>query len=208
MNFDISLYLVTDRSLSKGRSLEWIVEEAVKGGVTMVQLREKVCSTNDFIDIAISLKKIVKLYNVPLIINDNIAVVIAADADGLHIGQKDMPYKKAREILGYNKIIGLSVETVEQAKEANLLDVDYIGISPVFFTGTKTDTRPPLGLKGICEIASFTKHPVVGIGGINADNANAVIEAGANGVAVVSAIVSADNPSTAALIIKQKMKKQ
>jgi len=203
MNFDISLYLVTDRSLSKGRSIEWIVEEAVKGGVTMVQLREKECNTNDFIEIAIGLKKILKFYDVPLIINDRIDIVLATDADGLHIGKKDMPYCKARKILGYNKIIGISVETIEQAKEANLLDVDYIGISPVFDTRTKLDISAPLGLDGVHKIALFSKHPIVGIGGINAGNANDVIKAGANGVAVVSTIISSENVKQAAIDLKK-----
>jgi thiamine-phosphate pyrophosphorylase len=205
IDFDLSLYLVTDRSLSNMRPIERIVEEAVKGGVTMVQLREKNCCTNDFVKLAIRLKQILKQYNVPLIINDRLDIVLAADAEGLHIGQSDMPYPIARKILGYNKIIGLSVETIAQAKDANLLDVDYIGISPVFFTGTKTDIQTPLGLEGIREIASFTKHHIVGIGGIHAGNAKAVIEAGAAGVAVVSAIVSADDPAKAALVIKQQV---
>jgi thiamine-phosphate pyrophosphorylase len=207
MNFDLALYLVTDRSLSKGRSLEWVVEQAVKGGVTMVQLREKDCSTNDFIELAIRLKQILKQYDVPLIINDRLDIVLASDAEGLHIGQSDMSYHIARKLLGYKKIIGLSVETISQAKEANLLDVDYIGISPVFSTATKTDINTPLGLEGIQEIASFTKHPIVGIGGIHVGNVKAVMNAGANGVAVVSAIVSANDPEKAALLIKQQIEK-
>ena len=203
MNFDLSLYLVTDRSLSKGRPIEWIVEEAVKGGVTMVQLREKEDRIFDFIDIAFSLKQILKPYNVPLIINDSWKVAIAVGADGLHIGQSDMSYNKAREILGKDKIIGLSVETIEQAREANLLDVDYIGISPVFSTDTKKDISTPLGLEGIRKIVKFAKHPIVGIGGINVGNAVDVIKAGANGVAVVSAIVSAENVRQAASDLKK-----
>jgi thiamine-phosphate pyrophosphorylase len=208
MDFDLCLYLVTDRSLSEMRPIEWIVEEAVKGGVTMVQLREKNFCTNDFLELTIRLKKILKPYNVPLIINDRLDIVLAADADGLHIGQSDMPYHIARKLLGYEKIIGLSVETIAQAREANKLDVDYIGISPVFMTGTKTDINTPLGLEGIREIASFSKHRIVGIGGIDAGNTKAVIEAGANGVAVVSAIISAGDPAKAALMIKQQINKQ
>lgn len=206
MQFDLGLYLVTDRTLSKGRSIEWIVEEAVKGGVTMVQIREKNCCTHDFLKLALNLKQILKPYNVPLIINDRMDIVLASNADGLHIGQSDMPYTIAREILGYEKIIGLSVESLSQAKEANALDVDYIGISPVFSTGTKTDISTPLGLEGVREIASFTKHPIVGIGGIHVGNIKAVIDAGANGVAVVSAICSADIPFNAAIDLKNKTK--
>jgi len=204
-NFDLALYLVTDRSLSKGRSIEWIVEQAVQGGVTMVQLREKNCSTSDFIALAIRLKHILSSYRVPLIINDRVDVVLAADAEGLHIGQSDMPYPVARRLLGYSKIIGLSVETIDQARDANLLDVDYIGISPVFTTETKSDINTPLGVEGIKTIASFTKHRMVGIGGIQTENIQAVISAGAEGVAVVSAIVSADDPAKAASLLKQKI---
>ncbi len=202
-DFDPSLYLVTDRMLAHGRTTEFITEQAVKGGVTMVQLREKKCTTNEFVSIAFRLKKLLASYNIPLIINDRLDVALAVDADGLHIGQQDMPYTIARKILGYDKIIGLSVENIEQAKEANKLDVDYIGISPVFITGTKTDTGTPLGLEGLKEIAAFSNHIIVGIGGIHAGNAADVIKSGAHGVAVVSAIVAADDPLHAAHEIKK-----
>ncbi len=195
--FDLKLYLVTDRPLSLGRDIEWIVEEAVKGGVTMVQLREKDCSTRDFINLATGLKNKLKSYNVPLIINDRIDVALASDADGVHIGQSDMPYHIARSILGKDKIIGLSVETMEQVEEANLLDVDYIGISPVFSTPTKTDTFQPFGLEGVEKVMEISKHPAVAIGGINVSNAIDIFKAGANGIAVVSAICSAKNPREA-----------
>ncbi|HUX55387.1 MAG TPA: thiamine phosphate synthase [Bacteroidales bacterium] len=206
-NFDPSLYLVTDRPLAKGRPIEFVVEQAVKGGVTLVQVREKDCSTLDFVNLAILLKKLLVPYRVPLIINDRLDVALASDADGLHIGQQDMPYTMARKILGSYKIIGLSVENIEQAKEANKLDVDYISISPVFVTGTKPELINPLGLNGIREIAVFSKHPIVAIGGINAKNAAEVLQAGATGVAVVSAIVSANNPMKAATEIKQEIDK-
>ena len=195
---NVSLYLVTDRGLSKGRSHRFIVEEAVKGGVTMVQLREKDVSTKAFYDLAMSLKKVLKPLNIPLIINDRMDIALAVDADGLHIGQSDLPYDVARKILGKDKIIGLSVETIEQAREADELDVDYIGLSPVFSTQTKTDTNTPLGLEGIKEIASFTHHKTVAIGGINDRNAGQIMQHGADGIAVVSAIVSHDNPQQAA----------
>jgi thiamine-phosphate pyrophosphorylase len=202
-NFDLSLYLVTDHALSKGRPVAWIVEQAVMGGVTMVQLREKNISTRDFLNKAIDLKKLLTPYGIPLIINDRLDIALAADADGLHIGQSDMPYHIARQILGNDKIIGLSVETIAQAKEANLLDVDYIGLSPVFSTNTKTDINTPLGLEGIAIIASFSRHPMVAIGGINAENTPAILKAGAHGVAVVSAIVSAEDVKEAARQLKK-----
>lgn len=196
--FDLSLYLVTDSSLSLGRPLEYVVEEAVKGGVTMVQLREKTCSSKAFYERAIRLKKCLRPYNIPLIINDRLDIALACDADGLHIGQNDIPYTVARKIFGKNKIIGLSVENIQDAIEANKLDVDYIGISPVFGTPTKTDTAQALGLSGVREITQISRHPSVGIGGINTSNAQDIIHAGAHGISVVSAIMSANNPQQAA----------
>ena len=141
--FDLRLYLVTDRQLSLGRDIEWIVERAVSGGVTMVQLREKDCSTLEFVNLAIRLKKKLSPLRIPLIINDRLDVALGADADGIHIGQSDMPYEIARGLLGKDKIIGLSVENLEQVLEANYQDVDYIGISPVFNTTTKKDIAKP-----------------------------------------------------------------
>jgi len=204
--FDLSLYLVTDRQLSRGRDLEWIVEEAVKGGVTMVQLREKDCSTRTFIGLAVRLKSKLVSLHIPLIINDRLDVALASDADGVHIGQSDMPGALARKILGENKIIGLSVENMKQVYEANGMDIDYIGISPVFSTFTKTDTAQPFGLEGIREVMAITKHPAVAIGGINAGNTREIMAAGADGIAVVSAICSADNPREAAIELKKLVK--
>lgn len=195
---DLALYLVTDRDLSKGRKLEWIVEEAVRGGVTMVQLREKGCPTREFVELAIKIKEVLRPYNVPFIINDRIDVALACDADGVHIGQSDMPYPIARKILGRDKIIGLSIENIAQAREAEQYDVDYIAVSPVFSTETKSDTSTPFGIEGVREVASFTSHPMVGIGRMNSYTIGDVIRAGADGVAVVSAIVSADSPKKAA----------
>ena len=205
-NLDLSLYLVTDRNLSLGRPIEYIVEEAVRGGVTVVQLREKNISTVEFYNLACSLKRLLAPYNIPLIINDRLDIALASDADGIHIGQSDMPYEVVRKILGKDKIIGLSVVSVEQAREANKLDVDYIGLSPVFSTNTKTDINTPLELKGIKEIASFTRHKTVAIGGINKANTGAIIKNGADGIAVVSAIVSHDNPREAAAVLNEIIK--
>ncbi|MBK5721169.1 thiamine phosphate synthase [Dysgonomonas sp. Marseille-P4677] len=201
--FDLSLYLVTDRSLSLGRPLEDVVEEAVKGGVTMVQLREKDCSTKDFYDLAVRLKACLKQYNIPLIINDRLDIALACDAEGLHIGQSDMPYTIARKLLGKDKIIGLSVESISDAIDANKLDVDYIGISPVFSTSTKTDTALAFGLDGVRQISQISEHPSVGIGGINIKNAKDIILAGADGLSVVSAIMSATDPKESAIQLRK-----
>lgn len=205
--FDLSLYLVTDQSLSLGRRLEYVVDEAAKGGITMVQLREKDCSTLEFYQQAILLKECLRPYNIPLIINDRLDIALACDAEGLHIGQSDMPYAIARKLLGKDKIIGLSVECLQDAIDANELDVDYIGISPVFGTPTKTDTAPALGLDGIREIVKNSKHPAVGIGGINQTNAADIISAGADGISVVSAIMSATDPKESALQLRSIIQK-
>lgn len=206
-NFDLSLYLVTDRSLSLGRSLEDVIEEAVQGGVTMVQLREKDCSSSEFYQLAVSLKKILTQHNIPLIINDRLDIALACNAEGLHIGQSDLPYLVARRLMGNDRIIGLSVESVEDVIEANKLDVDYIGISPVFDTSTKLDTATALGFAGVRELSRLSIHPSVGIGGINASNVKDIIECGADGVSVVSVIMSATDPRASAYelfnIIKQ-----
>lgn len=190
----LKLYLVTDRGLAGERAIEDIVKEAVEGGVTMVQLREKDIDTRDFIALALKLKDILKPYGVPLIINDRVDVALASDADGVHIGQSDIPYAMARKLLGPSKIIGLSVENFEQIEEANSLDVDYIGVSPVFATPTKTDTAAPFGLEGLKEAVRMSVHPTVGIGGMNERTAADVMACGTDGIAVVSAIVCAPDP--------------
>ena len=196
--FDLSLYLVTDRPLSGGRDMAWIVREAAAGGVTMVQLREKECSTAEFIQLARELKAALAPLGIPLIINDRVDVALAVDADGVHIGQSDMPYATARKLLGSNKIIGLSVETMDEVIAANALDVDYIGISPVYATPTKTDTLTPFGLDGVDEVMRCSRHRCVAIGGMNRDTVGEVIAHGVEGVAVVSAIVAAPSPREAA----------
>lgn len=189
----LKLYLVTDRDLSLGRSLEEVVSEAVKGGVTVVQLREKEASTGEFIELARRLMTLLKPLDIPLIINDRVDVALAVDADGVHIGQSDMSYEDARRLLGPDKIIGLSVENFEDIEAANALDVDYIGISPVYGTPTKTDTAEPFGLEGLRKAVKMSVHPTVAIGGMNASTIGEVMAAGTDGVAVVSAICSADD---------------
>ena len=189
----LKLYLVTDRELSLGRSLEEVVSEAVKGGVTVVQLREKDASTGEFIELARRLMKLLKPLRIPLIINDRVDVALAVNADGVHIGQSDMSYEDARRLLGPDKIIGLSVENFKDIEAANALDVDYIGISPVYGTPTKTDTAEPFGLEGLRKAVQMSTHPTVAIGGMNASTIAEVMAAGTDGVAVVSAICSAEN---------------
>ncbi len=200
---DYSLYLVTDRSLSRGRSSEDIVGAAVRGGVTCVQLREKNCTTREFVKQARSLQLVLHRHKIPLIINDRLDVALAIGADGVHLGQSDMHIGDARRLVGDKMIIGISAENLGDAIMAEQEGADYIGISPVFATGTKVDTATPLGLEGIRRIRRAVKIPLVGIGGVNASNVGDIIRAGADGIAVVSAIVSAACPETAAAELKK-----
>jgi thiamine-phosphate pyrophosphorylase len=195
---DYSLYLVTDRELARGRTTVDIVAAAVRGGVTCVQLREKKCSTLDFIEQALALKTVLESARVPLIINDRVDVALAVEADGVHLGQTDMPLTHAKRIVGESMIIGISAESLEDAIEAEKNGADYLGVSPIYATPTKTDTAPPLGLEGLQAIRNSVRIPLVGIGGLNQSNSAAVIRSGADGIAIVSAIVAADDPAAAA----------
>ena len=202
-----SLYLVTDRGLSRGRSTLEIVRAGVAGGVTCVQLREKNCSTRKFIKEALSVKEYLKENNIPLIINDRVDVAQAVGADGVHLGQTDIPLNMAKDVLKNSMIIGISVESLEDAIRAEKDGADYIGISPIFATPTKTDTAVPLGLEGLKEISQVAKLPKIAIGGLNQKNAGEVILNGADGIAVVSAIVSAEDPRKAAEKLSAIIKK-
>ncbi len=191
------LYLVTDRGLCGDSSLEDVILQSIKGGARYVQIREKDQSTRDFIEEALRIKEILKPYSVPLIINDRVDVALAVKADGVHVGQDDMPYKMARSLMGPGAIIGLSVETWEDVEETETLDCDYIGVSPVFETPTKTNTKGAWGLDGLARIRAFSHHRLVAIGGLNASNAADVVKSGADCVAVVSAVCAASDPETA-----------
>ena len=202
-NIDYSLYLVTDRGISRERTTIQIVEAALRGGVTCVQLREKTCSTREFITQALSIKDHLKRHNVPLIINDRVDIALAVNADGVHLGQSDMPIETAKAILKDSMIIGISAESLKNAVQAEKDGADYIGVGSIYATSTKTDTASPLGLEGLREIRRSVKIPLVGIGGLNRENAGEVINNGADGVAVVSAIVAADDPEKAAGELKK-----
>ncbi len=195
---DFGLMLVTDRDLAGGRPLEDVVRAAVRGGVTIVQLREKSCSIREFAAAARRLLEFLKPAGIPLVINDRVDVALAAGADGVHLGRTDMAYKDARRLLGPGAIIGLSVETPAEAEAADDTDADYLAASPVFATPTKTDTAPPWGIEGLRRLRGLTKHRLLAIGGLGPSNAAAVLEAGADGIAVVSAICAAPDPEAAA----------
>lgn len=203
MQPDYSLYLVTDRDLSCGRTTALVVEEAVAGGVTCVQLREKNCTTRKFVEEGLALQKLLQPKNIPLIINDRLDVAMAVGAGGVHLGQNDMMLRDARRILGPDYIIGISVESLGDARQAAAADADYLGVSPVFATPTKTDTAHPLGLEGLQAIRQAVDLPLVAIGGIHPENCAAVMAAGADGLAVVSEIMSAPSPREAAVRLRR-----
>ena len=206
------LYLVTDRLLCGQKELLSVILQALQGGAAFVQLREKNVSTGFFVEEAQKIKALMAPFKVPLIINDRIDVALAVGADGVHIGQEDMSYEVARKLMGKNAIIGLSVETWEDVENAQTLDVEYIGVSPVFETPTKTDTKGSWGLEGLVRIKKYSCHPLVAIGGLNASNAADVVMAGADCIAVVSAICSAPDPLKATCelhnIIRNTLKKR
>lgn len=198
---EVRLCLVTDRVLAHGRSLPEIVSASVRGGVTMVQLREKTVSTRDFVAIARDLLDVLKPSGVPLVINDRLDVALAVGAQGVHVGQDDMPVEVVRRLLGANSIIGLSITSLEDLRTCATEAADYLGVGPIFSQTTKTDAAAPLGLAGLAAIRRETAKPLMAIGGIGSGNAASVLSQGADGVAVVSAIMAADDPESAAVAL-------
>ena len=194
----LRLYLVTDQSLMRGRPLADVVAAAVQGGVSCVQLREKNLGSRDFLAQALMLKKLLAPQRVPLVINDRIDIALACGAEGVHLGQSDLPVAQARQLLPPQVFIGWSVETMSDVLQSATLPLDYLGVSPVFATPTKTNTGTAWGLEGLALVRAATALPLVAIGGMHAGNARQVLRAGANGLAVVSALCAADDPQAAA----------
>lgn len=194
----LRLYLVTDAVLCRDLGLVETVQQAVAGGVSMVQLRAKEATTAERTQMAAVLKRALAGTGVPLIVNDDLEAAIVADSDGAHIGQGDMPPAKARALLGPNKILGLSCETPQAVQAADPHIVDYLGLGPVFGTATKTDHEAPIGFDGLAQLVALTKLPTVAIGGLKAKHQSDVLASGADGQAVVSAICGQANPKTAA----------
>lgn len=202
MDVDLRLYALLDPAVAGGRSLAELAG-LIAGSTTLVQLRDKHSTTRKLVEEARALRKALVRLGVPLLINDRIDVALAAGADGVHIGQDDMAPEDARRFLGREAIIGLTIQSVEQAKAAPLEILNYIGIGGVYTTTSKNSTRAPIGPEGLREIAAIVRarapgFPICGIAGITAENASAVIEAGADGVAVISALSMAADPSEAA----------
>lgn len=194
-NVDLSLYLVTDNNDNEEKFLKTI-EEAILGGVTVVQIREKTADTLDFYNLALKVKEITTKYNVDLIINDRVDVALAIDADGVHVGQSDMPCDITRKLIGKDKILGVSAATIEEAKRAEKDGADYIGTGAVFPTATKDDA-PSITKQDLIDIVNSINIPVVAIGGITLKNASELTDTGIAGLSVVSAIMGADNPKKA-----------
>jgi thiamine-phosphate pyrophosphorylase len=200
MAFDaasLRLCLVTDRGLAAGRSVVDIALAAVRGGATMVQLREKDATTRAFIEQARALKAALAPFGAPLAINDRLDVALAVDADGLHVGQDDMPVEEARRLLGPGKFIGLSITAVDQVLRPDAEAADYLGVGPIYAQQTKSDAAAPLGLDGLRRLRGLTRRPIVAIGGLTPANSAPALAAGADGLAVVSAIVAAADPEAA-----------
>lgn len=195
---DLSVYLVTDPGMGLERGLDATVRLALNAGVKTVQLRDKTASTRKLMEDARSLLALCGEYGAALLVNDRVDVALAVGADGVHLGQDDMPADEARRLLGDSAVVGVSARTAEEAARAETDGADYVAANMVFHTETKTDLPEPLGPAGIEEIRSACSLPLVAIGGIDAGRAGEVIRAGADGVAVVSAIMAADDPAAAA----------
>ncbi|MNK01429.1 Thiamine-phosphate synthase [compost metagenome] len=206
-HFSSRLYLVVSEEACLGRDLLKVTEQAIRGGVDMVQLREKKMNNNEFIMQAVRLKEMLDVYSIPLIINDNIQVALHSQAFGIHVGNSDIPPSEIKKHWPQYNLLGYSIEYFDQLYNTEIQHADYLGISPVFTTPTKTDTVVQWGLEGIQNIRKQTNKPLVAIGGMNAGNAYDVIKAGADCIAVVSAICGAEDPAKAAEVIRNQIEK-
>ena len=200
-HIDYTLYLVTDRSVMSANSLEQAVEQAIQGGCTVVQLREKYASSREFFETAQRVKQITDSYHIPLIINDRTDICLAVNAAGIHIGQQDLPAKIVRSMVGPDKIIGVSAATLSEAIQAEQDGADYLGVGAMFATSTKTNTRP-VTIEQLTQIKQAVQIPVVAIGGIQSSNVTTLTDTGIDGIAVVSAILAQENITHAAEQLK------
>ncbi len=201
----LTLYLITDPHLCARFGVEQTVDAAVKGGATMVQLRDKHASTEERVALASRLKPICTSHGAVLVINDDVEAAHISDVDGVHIGQGDMDVALARQTIGPDKIVGLSVETVTAARQVSDGLVDYVGISPVYATQTKQDHKPPIGFDGLAEICAASPVYSVAVGGLKLADCHDVLATGVHGMAVVSAICGQDDPYAASLALAQSL---
>lgn len=203
MNYD--LYIITDQRISHGKSHLEVAEAALAGGATVIQFRDKEMKDSEAVVACREIYKLTKKKGVSFIVNDRVEVAKAVDVDGVHLGQEDMSFSSARKILGKEKIIGISVETVEQALKAVEGGADYLGVGPIYPTATKPDAGKALGIARLKEIRESVNIPIVAIGGINENNLEEVLKAGVDGVAVISAVVSAPDITEACRKLKNKI---
>jgi thiamine-phosphate pyrophosphorylase len=199
----LSLLVLTDRACARGRDVVELVRAAVAGGATSVQLRDKEASAREMVQTARALLPHLRAAGVPLFVNDRVDVALIAGADGAHVGDDDVPLTAARRIVPPGFLLGRSVDDVSDALRAEAEGADYLGVGPVFATATKTDAGPVVGIDGVRSVVDAVTIPVVGIGGIDADGAGEVVRAGADGVAVVSAVFGADDVRGAAERVRQ-----
>jgi thiamine-phosphate pyrophosphorylase len=201
----IQLYVIADKKVCDNRDIEEVVWQAIDGGAQMIQYRDKESDDDNFFYVASKLNTICRSRNIPLIINDRVEIALKLNADGVHLGQEDMPIKRAKELLGLEKIIGKSAETIQQAKEAEEGGVDYVGVGPIFHTLSK-EINKPIGLDIIRQAKEDLKIPYFLIGGINLDNLDSVIQAGGKRIAVISALVLSDDIKLYAMKLLEKLK--
>ena len=201
MNFDYTLYLVTDRQLMSCDSLTEAVEQAILGGCTMIQLREKELSSLEFYNQAVAVKQVTDKYHIPLIINDRIDIAMAVQATGVHIGQHDLPAAAVRKVIGENMLLGVSASSIAEAIQAQQDGADYLGVGAMFPTGTKTDADS-VSMEELQKIRADVSLPIVVIGGINKGNAGRFKPMGIDGLAVVSAIIAQSDIKAAAAELK------
>jgi thiamine-phosphate pyrophosphorylase len=200
---DYSLYVITDRRTAGGRPLVEVVQAAINGGATVIQLRLKESSTREMLSLGRQLHELTRRVGLPLIVDDRVDVALALQAEGVHLGQEDMPAEVARRLIGPDRILGVSARSVAEAKEAEAAGADYLGVGDIFGTTSKPDAGAPIGLERFAEIVSSVSIPVVGIGGITLENAALVMQSGAAGVAVISAVIGAPDPEAAARRLRQ-----
>ncbi|MCM0080078.1 thiamine phosphate synthase [Geomonas sp. Red32] len=202
---DFNLYLITGRDECRGRNLDEVVEEALRGGVRAIQLRDKSASTKELYETAYELRRLTTRYGAKLIINDRVDIALAVDADGVHIGVQSLPIYKVRKLLGERKVIGVSCHNQVQAITAQELGADFITFGPVFYTASKAPYGDPVGLERLCTVTDILQIPVFALGGINLTNCDEVLACRVRGIALISAILSADDPREAARALIAKL---
>jgi thiamine-phosphate pyrophosphorylase len=206
-HIDFSLYFIADHALPGRRNISMIIEQAIAGGATVIQLRGKQMDTRSYIAWAVAVKCTTSEFKIPLIVNDRVDVAMAANADGVHLGQEDMPVATARKLLGKGKIIGISTHTAQEARSAEKAGADYVGAGTVFATSSKKNIRGLLGGDGLKRIRKAVTIPVVAIGGITAQNISEVMRSGVAGVAVISAILHSADPKQTCEIFQSIIRK-